>query len=203
MSKYIVRHNAAERVMHWTLVVSFFILVLTGLGLYAHSFFGYLNFFGGAEQGMLFHRWASILFIISSVYLFLGNIKETLTFDADDAAWLKAGGGYLSREKKELPQGKFNAGQKLFAVFAIFSTVVMAVSGFVIWFADSFGRALVQFSLMIHALFFIFFVVAAIVHIYLASIGNPGTSSGMLWGQVTRGWAKKHSSKWYKAMGGE
>ncbi len=203
MSKYIDRHNAVDRVMHWILVVSFFILVFTGLGLFAHTFFHYFNFFGGPEQGMLFHRWASVIFIVSSVFLFLSHAKETVVFDADDVKWFKAAGGYLSREKKHLAQGKFNAGQKLFGIFAIVATVVMAVSGFIIWFADSFGRVLVQLALMTHSLFFILFMMAAIVHIYLATIGNPGTASGMLWGQVTRGWAKKHSSKWYKQVSGE
>jgi formate dehydrogenase subunit gamma len=37
-----------------------------------------------------------------------------------------------------------------------------------------------------------------IVHVYLASIGNPGTLEGMLWGRVKKIWARKHASKWYE-----
>lgn len=200
MPKYIDRFSTVERVMHWTLVVSFFILVISGLGLYAHTFFGYFNFFGGPERGILFHKWASIVFLISSVLLFLSHARETASFDADDGRWFKAAGGYLSREKTHIPQGKFNAGQKLFGLFSFGATLIMAVSGLVIWDATAFGRGLTQFSLMIHGLFFTLFMMATIVHIYLATVGNPGTSSGMLWGQVTRNWAKKHASKWYKEV---
>jgi formate dehydrogenase subunit gamma len=200
MSKYVERFSAVERVMHWTLVVSFFVLVLSGLGLYSHAFFGYFAIFGGPQNGILFHKWASILFVISSVLLFLSHFRETTTFDEDDRRWFKAAGGYLSRDKTEIPQGKFNAGQKLFGIFSIFGTIILAISGLIIWDPTFFFRGLTQFSLMIHGLFFTLFMMAAIVHIYLATVGNPGTSAGMLWGQVTRAWAKKHASKWYKTI---
>ena len=174
MPKYIERFSAVDRVMHWTLVVSFFILVTSGLGLYAHTFFGYFDFFGGPQQGILFHKWSSIVFLVSSVGLFLSHFRHTTTFDADDLRWFKSAGGYLTREKTEIPQGKFNAGQKLFGVFSFVAALVMALTGFVIWDATAFGRGLTQFSLMIHGLFFTLFMVGTIVHIYLATVGNPG-----------------------------
>jgi formate dehydrogenase subunit gamma len=61
-------------------------------------------------------------------------------------------------------------------------------------------RGITQFSLMLHGLFFILIMMGAVVHIYLATIGNPGTVDGMLWGQVKKAWAKKHASKWYKEV---
>ncbi len=198
MSRYIERFNAAERVLHWTLAASFFILVLSGLGLYAHTFFGYFDFFGGPQQGILFHKWAAIVFLISSVLLFFSEVKEMLSFDSDDARWLSKFGGYLSRKKEEIPQGKFNAGQKLFGLFSFVATLVMAVSGFIIWEPTAFGRGLTQFSLMIHGLFFTLFMMGVIVHIYLATIGNPGTLEGMLWGHVKKSWARFHAIKWYR-----
>lgn len=200
MAKYIDRFSVFDRVMHWTLVVAFLVLVLSGLGLYSRAFFGYFTIFGGPQSGIVFHKWASIFFLSSSVLLFLSNFRETITFDEDDRRWFKAAGGYLSREKTHIPQGKFNAGQKLFGIFSIVGTLALALSGLIIWDPTFFSRGLTQFSLMIHGLFFTLFMMAAIVHIYLATVGNPGTSAGMLWGQVTRTWAKKHASKWYKKV---
>ncbi len=198
MPNYVDRFTTADRVLHWTVVVSFFILVLSGLGLYAHTFFGYFDFFGGPQQGILFHKWAAIFFLFASVLLFFAHLRETIHFDADDKRWFSALGGYLSRDKTEIPQGKFNAGQKLFALFSFVATLAMAATGIVIWDPTAFGRGLTQFSLMTHGLFFTLFMMGTIVHIYLASIGNPGTLEGMLWGRVRRVWAKKHASKWYK-----
>lgn len=198
MSRYVDRFTAKERVLHWVLAISFFVLVLSGLGLYAHTFYGYFDFFGGPQQGILAHKIAGVVFLIASVLLFLAHAGETCRFDADDRRWFSAAGGYLSRKKTEIPQGKFNAGQKVFALFSILATVVMGLTGLVIWDPTAMGRGLTQFSLMLHGLFFTLFIMGAVVHIYLATIGNPGTLEGMLWGQVKKVWAKKHAIKWYK-----
>lgn len=201
MSSTIERFSTSDRVLHWTVVVSFFILVFSGLGLYARAFFGYFDFFGGPERGIVFHKWAGIVFFVSSVLLFLGHRREITGFDADDRRWLASLGGYLSRKENGIPQGKFNAGQKLFGIFSFAATLVMAATGVVIWDPTAFGRALTRFSLMTHGLFFTFFMMGTIVHVYLATIGNPGTLEGMLWGRVSRLWAKKHARKWYDEAG--
>ncbi len=203
MSKYVERFNAFDRVVHWVLAIAFFLLVFSGLGLFAHTFFNYFDFFGGPEQGILAHKIAGIVFLITSVLLFLGHAKETIRFDSDDGKWMRAFGGYLSKEESKIPQGKFNAGQKLFALFSIVATLVMGITGFIIWDPTAMDRGLTQFSLMLHGLFFILFMMGAVVHIYLATIGNPGTVDGMLWGHVKKIWAKKHASKWYKEVTGE
>lgn len=203
MSNYVKRFSAFDRVVHWVLVVAFFVLVFSGLGLFAHTFFSYFDFFGGPEQGILAHKIAGIVFLITSVMLFLAHAKETCHFDSDDGKWVSACGGYLKRGGEHIPQGKFNAGQKMFALFSIFSALVLGVTGFVIWDPTAMARGLTQLSLMLHGLFFILIIMGTVVHIYLASIGNPGTVDGMLWGYVKKVWAKKHASKWYKEVAGE
>lgn len=200
MGKYIDRFTTRERVLHWSLAISFFLLVLSGLGLYAHTFFGYFDFFGGPQQGITAHRWAAAVFLICSVLLFFAHAREVSKFDDDDKRWFSSLGGYLSRKKTEIPQGKFNAGQKLFGLFSFGGTLVMGLTGLVIWDPTAMPRGLTQFSLMLHGLFFTLFMMWVVVHVYLASIGNPGTLEGMLWGQVKKIWAKKHASKWYEEV---
>lgn len=200
MSKYVERFSTQERVLHWTTAAAFFILVLSGLGLYAHTFFGYFEFFGGPQQGITAHKVAAVVFFTASVLLFLSHKRETCSFDADDRRWFSSCGGYLTREKLEIPQGKFNAGQKLFGLFSFVATVTMGLTGIVIWDPTAMSRGLTQFSLMLHGLFFTLFIMGTVVHVYLASIGNPGTLEGMLWGQVRKIWAKKHASKWYEEI---
>ncbi len=198
MTSYVDRFTTADRVLHWTVVVSFFTLVFSALGLYAHTFFDYFHFFGGPQQGILFHKWAAIIFLLSSVLLFFRHAREVTRFDADDRRWFSAMGGYLSRKNGDIPQGKFNAGQKAFGIFSFVGTLIMAATGMVIWDPTAFGRGITRFSLMTHGLFFTLFMMGIIVHVYLATIGNPGTMEGMLYGRVRRLWAKKHASKWYE-----
>lgn len=197
MSQYVDRFNTVDRILHWTVAITFFLLLLSGVGLFAHTFFNYFSLFGSPQQGIIVHKWAGVIFFVSSVLLFLRHALETCRFDADDRRWIVKCGGYLSRKYQEIPQGKFNAGQKLFGIFAGLATLVMGATGYIIWDPTGFTRELTQFALMLHGLFFTLFMIGMVVHVYLATIGNPGTMEGMLWGHVTRGWAKKHASKWY------
>lgn len=203
MSRYVERYNTAQRVLHWSVAVSFFVLVFSGLGLYAHTFFRYFDFFGGPQQGIFFHKTAAIIFFVCASLLFLSNRKETTVFDADDLRWFRHLGGYLKRGGEELPQGKYNAGQKVFAIFAFVATLFMGLSGMIIWDPVNFARGLTRFALMLHGLIFTLFMMGVVVHIYLGTIGNPGTLEGMLWGRVKKVWARKHAIKWYRKVTGE
>ncbi|TYO95806.1 formate dehydrogenase subunit gamma [Geothermobacter ehrlichii] len=202
MSNYVDRFDAFDRIVHWTLAVSFILLVLSGLGLFAHTFFGYFGLFGGPQQGIMAHKIAGVVFLVCSVLLFLRHMGELCRFDADDRRWIVKMGGYLSRRHEDIPQGKFNAGQKLFGIFSFVAALVMGITGYVIWEPTAFGRELTQFSLMLHGLFFVLWMVGMIVHVYLATIGNPGTLEGMLYGQVRKAWARKHASKWFQKVAG-
>ncbi len=86
----------------------------------------------------------------------------------------------------------------MFGIFAFVATLVMGATGLVIWNAATLERTVTRFSLMFHGLFFVLFMMGVIVHIYLASIGNPGTLEGMLWGQVKKDLGQKTRHKWYR-----
>jgi formate dehydrogenase subunit gamma len=203
MSKYVERFNTSERVLHWFVTVTFFTQLLSGLGLYSRLFAGYQDFFGGGQGAILVHKFAGILFLASSLLLFLNHRKEISKLDEDDRRWLSKMGGYLSREPFRENNGKFNAGQKLFGIFMGIATLFLGVTGLIIWWPLSFPRAVVQLSLLVHGLIFVAFIMLVIVHIYLATIGNPGTLDGMLWGRVTRLWARKHHARWYREITGQ
>lgn len=203
ISKYIDRFSTKERVLHWFVTVSFFTLLLSGLGLYSRLFNGYFYLFGGGQTAIGVHKTAGVLFFFSSLLLFLNNKSKIDYFDEDDKEWVRQRGGYLSRNETHLQVGKFNAGQKMFALFIGIGTIILGLTGIFIWMPLSFPRWLVQLSLMLHGLMFVGSIMFVVVHVYLATIGNPGTLESMLWGKVTRNWAKHHHPKWYKEVTGE
>lgn len=199
----IERFNAYERVLHWFVTGAFFTLLLSGLGLYSRLFTGYFNLFGGGHKAVFIHKIAGVFFFFSSILLFMHNRKRTTDFDDDDRTWFKTMGGYLSRDEVHIPVGKFNAGQKMFAVFIGVATAIFGITGLFIWNPTLFPRWIVQVSLLMHGLMFVGSIMFVVVHVYLATIGNPGTIDAMLYGDVKRGWAKKHHPKWYKETTGE
>jgi formate dehydrogenase subunit gamma len=202
-SNYIDRFSTKERVLHWFVTLTFFSLLLSGLGLYSRLFTGYFNLFGNGSTAITVHKCAGILFFLSSAMLFLHNRRRTTDFNDDDKEWLRSYGGYLTQEEVHLKVGKFNAGQKMFAVFIGLATAILGVTGVFIWLPEQFPRWLVQVSLMMHGLMFVGSIMFVVIHVYLATIGNPGTLEAMLWGRVSRAWAKHHHPKWYKEVSGE
>lgn len=200
MSNYVERFRTSERVLHWFVTVTFFTLLLSGLGLYSRLFNGYFNVFGGGQNAILFHKIAGVLFFGSSIFMFLNHKKDMTTFDEDDKAWIEKRGGYLSRDESHFNIGKYNPGQKVFAIFIGATTIILGITGLVIWNPLSFPRTLVQLSLMGHGLMFVLAIMFVVVHVYLATIGNPGTLESMLYGNVRKIWAKKHHPKWYKEV---
>ena len=199
-SRYIDRFSTMERVLHWFVTLTFFSLLLSGLGLYSRLFTGYFNLFGNGSNAILVHKIAGVLFFVSSLMLFAHNRNRVTDFSDDDREWIRNAGGYLTREDIHLKVGKFNAGQKMFAIFIGAATVILGVTGIFIWAPLAFPRWIVQLSLMLHGLMFVGSVMFVVVHVYLATIGNPGTLESMLWGRVSRAWAKHHHPKWYKEV---
>jgi formate dehydrogenase subunit gamma len=203
MSKYIERFRTSERVLHWIVTSCFFTLLFTGLGLYSRLFNGYFNLFGGGQNAILIHKITGIIFFFSSLYMFFNHKKDVSSFDEDDWHWIKKYGGYLSKNGSHFDIGKYNPGQKLFAVFIAVTTVALGFTGIIIWIPLAFPRWIVQLSLLVHGLMFVGSIMFVIVHVYLATIGNPGTIEAMLYGDVRKMWAKKHHPKWYKDATGD
>lgn len=203
MSDYIERFRTSERILHWIVTCSFFTLLFTGLGLYSRLFHGYFAMFGGGHNAILIHKTSGIIFFFSSIYMFFNHKKDVSTFDEGDWQWIRKYGGYLTRFGNHFDIGKYNPGQKLFAVFIAAATVALGLTGLFIWFPVFFPRWIVQLSLLLHSLMFIGSIMFVVVHVYLATIGNPGTIEAMLYGNVRKIWARKHHPKWYKEVTGE
>ena len=203
MGRFVERFNTSERVLHWFVAASFFTLLLSGLGLYSRLFHNTFDLFGGGEGAILVHKYAGAVFFVASLLLFFNHGKDVCSFNEDDRKWFRALGGYLSKDPEHINSGKFNAGQKLFGLFMGIATLLLGVTGVINWIPLSFPREVVQISLLVHGLLFVAFVMLMVVHVYLTTIGNPGTLEGMLYGNVRRIWAKRHHPKWYKEIAGE
>lgn len=200
MGKYMERFNTKERVLHWFVAASFFTLVFSGLGLFSRLFHGYFDLFGGGETAILVHKYAGVVFFLSSILLFLNHYKEMNFFDEDDQRWFRKLGGYLDRDPEHIDSGKFNAGQKGYGLFMGIATILLGITGFINWFPLSFPIGIVRLSLLLHGILFLLFIMIVIVHAYLTTIGNPGTLESMIYGNVRRIWAKKHHPKWYREI---
>jgi len=192
-----------ERYVHWFLAISCLLLCYTGLGM----MFKELNFLGvimGGLKGMkVVHNYTAIVFIVSLLLAIKMWWKEAGVFVfPEDLEWIKAAGGYLWHVDKVPETGKYNPGQKLFFLTVAFFGVIMIITGFFMLFPNLFflGDALLDWVYVLHVLGFVVIFAFFFIHLYLGTVGNPGTVQAMINGWVTKPWLRKQHPGWLKEM---
>jgi len=103
--RYIDRFSTSERVLHWFVTITFFSLLLSGLGLYSRLFTGYFNLFGNGSNAIFVHKVCGVLFFVSSLLFFMQNRARVTDFNEDDREWFRHMGGYLSHDEIKLKVG--------------------------------------------------------------------------------------------------
>ena len=190
---YVRRFSWFERLVHWVNAVFFLFLLATGLILYLPS----LSELVSRRQLMQsLHFWVGVAWLAALAVLFvLGGrrlwrtVRELETFDADDVRWLRG---------RRVPQGRFNAGQKInAALFAAF-TILFGVSGLLLWFGEQDTRFRFASTVILHDGLMFVSLFLLVGHLYLALI-HPATRHalrGMTLGTVDEHWAARHHAKW-------
>jgi len=183
---------------HWALAISCIVLTVSGFGfLFQMQSIG--SAFGGFTSMKAIHNWAGVVFTASLFFSMFNWLKEAITFDADDVGWIMTAGGYLSHKVKAPPMHKLNTGQKFFYLTLLVSGYAIAATGFIIWLMPENKPALVM-SHFIHNVSFIVITAFIPIHVYLSTLGNPGTIRIMITGKIPYWWAKKKHPKWVREL---
>jgi formate dehydrogenase subunit gamma len=100
--------------------------------------------------------------------------------------------------------GYFNGGQKLFFWAFIFSTAYFLVTGLVWWWRREpwMPNGVYVVSRTSHRVLAVIMSGALLIHLYKATIGEPGTLASMLKGTVTASWARLRRPAWFRELGG-
>lgn len=212
------RHPAGLRVLHWFNAVSWALLVVTGVGLMSaasFSFFGpglprlVAGATGGAAGALKLHVFWGLAWALVIVPLFLlfkgslAHVWEDVRVTRDDLVWLAvkplAMAGLWKRPLP--PQDKYNAGQKLFAVFVLVATVAIIASGTVMAFHLG-PAAVVSVAILVHELSIALVIVGLAIHLTMAAViadERPALKS-MITGRIDYHHARHHSSKWVQKL---
>ncbi|MCV3550981.1 formate dehydrogenase subunit gamma [Campylobacter sp. CNRCH_2013_0855] len=205
--KKIYAFSVFERLFHFVAAISWIILVPTGLIMIFGSYFG-----GGFFVRMCknLHGIATILFIISIIPMLLCWIKRMLPASYD-LRWMMIVGGYLSKEKKPVPAGKFNFGQKSWYYIAVFGGFLMIITGAFMFFLDFNSTSLqsifgishidiLRASAIIHNILGILCAVFFAIHIYMAVFAIKGSIHSMISGYKEEEEVYILHSYWYKEL---
>ena len=192
-----------ERFVHWLLAISCLLLCYTGLGMMYKE----LNFFGNIMGGLhglkVAHNYTGVVFGVSLILAILMWWKEAGLFVfPEDWNWIKAAGGYLWHVDKVPETGKYNPGQKMFFLTVALCGLLMVATGFFMWYPAYFplGLELFRWTYTLHVLGFVVIFAFFFVHLYLGTIGNPGSVQAMITGYMEKPVLKMLHPKWLKEM---
>lgn len=195
-----------QRIVHLLAVISFLVLVPTGLMI---VFGKYLGGGGLVMTARYLHGMATVLFLVSVIPMFLFWAIEMLP-SRDDIKWLFILGGYLSKKKREVPAGKFNAGQKMWFWLATLGGVVMITTGVFMYLQDfNMGIAailglsqidLLRLSAIIHNGLAILISAFFFTHVYMSLFAIKGAVHSMITGYKEEEEVKYLHSSYYKKL---
>jgi formate dehydrogenase subunit gamma len=201
----LLRHRAYTRFLHWMYGIFFFLALLTGFGIYMPWIFRWFTpLFGGGAMTRLLHPWFGLGFVF-----FFGlqalNWATVMKWGPGDTPWMKRIKDYVGhRNSVEPPDvGFFNAGQKFQFWEIVVGCIALVITGVIMWFAEIFGRGAVVVSYVIHDIAALIMLAGIFVHVYLSTIGEPGTIQAMTKGTVSEAWAWTHHPAWYKEVTGQ
>jgi formate dehydrogenase subunit gamma len=201
----LLRFTATERVVHWSVAISFCILGLSGLVMLfgkhvllpviGYTLFGWL---GMASKNL--HNFVAPFFMVSVLVMVLIWIRDNLP-KAYDLKWL-AGAPAFFLKGRHLPSGRFNGGEKAwFWIGVVALSIIVSWSGLVLLFPNfDQTRAVMQDAWVWHASAALLYIAMALGHIYMGTIGVEGTYGNMREGTADETWAKEHHEYWYDAV---
>lgn len=206
--KKVLRFTGGERFSHWTHAVSFFLLLITGLGMLFLSIRPVLDIFGGVDNARYIHRVVAVIFVavVASMF-FIGNPKHHRAWLRSVFSFSKADLGHVIAFPKEFfgghgnypAQGKYNGGEKINSLITIFGSVFITLSGIVKWFPAFFPAIVVQYATPVHTGSMFLMCIALLGHMYLSFLHPESRHAlpGMLTGYVREEFAKSHHAAWY------
>ena len=188
------RFGVTERALHWVHATGFFAMLATGLILYLPALSEIV-----ARRNLVknVHIFTAVAWAVAIVLVVLLGDRKRLaadwrdveSLDRDDRRWLRG---------RRVPQGRFNAGQKLNVILTAAFAVLFAVSGFFLWLGERDHRFLLDGAGSVHDALMYLSVGLLAGHLYLAVI-HPRTRHalrGITLGDVREDWAREHHPKW-------
>jgi len=152
------------------------------------------------------HPWVGLVFFIVQMWMH-SMWSSQMKVTEQDRAWSKTLQAYVTnRDEQVAPAGHFNHGQKQFYWIMYYSTLVLIVTGVLMWFPELVSlkaHGLMPVVIFLHCTAALFTIGAFLIHVYMGVVFVSGGLQGILWGHVPISWAKAHHRLWYEKVKSE
>ena len=197
------RYTASERLNHWIVGICFILLAMSGLAFFHPAFYPLVQFFGGGQWTRILHPYIGVVMFVFFLFMAIRFAALNL-IEQRDVQWLRNVGKMVDGNDHDMPeQGKYNGGQKLVFWGFVLCMLVLIATGVMMWRAWlTLPVDVVRLASVVHAIAAVVILAIFILHVY-AAIWTRGTIRAMLYGTVTRAWAKQHHRGWYRKVTGD
>jgi formate dehydrogenase subunit gamma len=206
----IVRYTFQERANHWINAIAYSYCMVTGLALFTPYLFWMATVLGGGGTIRFWHPWVGLVYFASILFM-QSKWKGDMAPIPEDEAWDKNLKYYIQNQDDKMPpQGRFNAGQKMFWKGMFWCSLLLLISGIVLWFPEVISQNpnlqrfhwLLTLCAFFHAVVALVTIGLFIIHVYMSVWMTPGSMKAMMDGSVPSNWARAHHRLWYeKVMG--
>ena len=201
----IPRYTFVERVNHWFGAATYSYCLITGLAFWTPYLYWLAAIVGGGPTARFWHPWFGLFFTVSQFFMFL-HWAGDMEVDNDDRVWADNIKAYINNEDDKLPPvGRFNWGQKIYFWAMVGSTILLLLSGFVLWYVEAVPwsfHILRYVAILIHASVALITIGLFLIHVYMSTLLEEGSFASMVYGTVTRAWAWTFHRKWYYQVTG-
>lgn len=183
--------------LHWCTAVPMIILIITGFIIICTKLLGY-NI--GGEWFRLVRKVHMLAAIVCAPFMLIMMLKwlKYALPKLYDISWFLILGGYLSKDKKIIKAGKFNAGQKMWFYIALVGGLVLAFSGYNIYFLEG-NINYLRFLIILHSVLGIVVTGFLAVHIYMSVFVVHGMGT-MIDGKMPEEEVKYMHNEYYKEL---
>lgn len=197
-----LRHKAINRISHWTTALFVLLTLISGLSFMFPYFQMFSYIYGTPQLTRILHPFGALVMTFTLMILCI-NYWRYNKFAKGDLTWLFHIKDVLLKNDKDIPPaGKYNAGQKLILRQFLLCSILLLVSGIVIWnayFSSFFEIEIIRVGILLHSVVAFIFCISLIIHAYMA-YWVQGSIDGMLEGKVSGAWIKHHHPLWYKEL---
>ncbi len=198
------RYSSSERVIHWTVAITFILLAASGLAFFHPAFWFLTNLLGGGVWSRILHPYLGLVMFLAFGWMALKYWKDNI-IQSYDKEWQKRLSDVINNRDQNLPEiDKYNIGQKQLFWTMVVTMILLLASGIVLWrdVHGTFPVTVVRVSAVVHALSAFVLILGIVVHVYSAIFWVKGSLRAMTRGTVSHGWAKHHHPLWYRRVTG-
>jgi formate dehydrogenase subunit gamma len=199
------RYNFAERAYHWINAIAYTYLLLTGLAIFTPLAYWLAYVLGGPATIRYWHPWIGLIYL-ATIFWMHRMWKRDMQKIPEDERWSKNLRAYAeNRDELMPPQGRFNAGQKQFWWVMLYCTIILLITGIIMWIPEKMPRELhwvLPITVFIHSATALVTIAAFIIHVYMSVWVTPGSMKAMVDGHVSTTWARTHHRLWFEKITG-